>query len=98
MPVLNAIGLGLAAIAIAGVLTLRLCFHHGAGLMALSFACYGLQDVRDGHDFFALVNAAASAAFAWRWWHGGGGDNTRRRLRQLRRHFQGVRRTAPTTA
>ncbi|MFF9238426.1 hypothetical protein ACF1AY_16040 [Streptomyces sp. NPDC014776] len=88
----------MAVFTIAGVFTDRICFHHGDGLMAISFALYGLQQLRTGDAIWALFDAAASAVYAWRWWHGGGGDNTRRRLRQLRRRFQAVRRTAPTTA
>jgi hypothetical protein len=44
------------------------------------------------------LNAASTALHAWAWWHGGGGDGTRRRLKKWGRRFQGVRRTAPTTA
>lgn len=98
MPVLSAIGLGLTAVAIAGVFTRRLHPHQGDGLMAIAFVLWGLADLRTGHSLSALLDAAGCAYYAHRWWHGGGGDSTRRRLRQLRRHFQAIRRTAPTTA
>lgn len=98
MSVLSAIGLGLTAVAIAGVLARRLRPHQGDALMAIAFVLWGLDDFRTGHPVFALIDAAGCAFYAHGWWHGGGGDGPRRRLRQLRRRFRAIRRTAPTTA
>ncbi|MFD1656952.1 hypothetical protein ACFSL4_01555 [Streptomyces caeni] len=97
MSVLSALALGLVVSAITGVITKRLRFHQGDGLMAIAFALWGLNDLRGGRSFWALFDAACCAFYAYGWWHGGGGDGTRRRLRRLRRRFQGVRRTAPAT-
>lgn len=98
MSVLSAVGLAFSLCGLAGLLTGRLPRHRVWGLYALGNGSSGIQSIREGSWFFALLDAALCAVFAWLWWRGGGGDDTRRRLRQLRRRFEGVRRTAPATA
>ncbi|MFJ8153899.1 hypothetical protein [Streptomyces sp. NPDC094468] len=98
MSVLSALGLGLLASASAARFANRIRHHQMFGLSAIAFVLWGLDDLRHAHPITTLYDAAAAAAFAHMWWHGGGGDSTRRRLRQLRRRFTGVRRTAPSAA
>jgi hypothetical protein len=64
------------------------CFALGNGLCLVS-------DVMDANQFTATLSGAICAYCAWGWWNSGGGNGTKRRLRALRRRFQGVRRTAP---
>lgn len=98
MPVLDAIGLGVALFAVAGCLTGRVSSARIDFLFGVANGLYALQGVRGGHWLGAVISGAFSAYCFYAWWHGGGGDHTRRRLRQLRRRFEGVRRTAPATA
>ncbi|MCC9154867.1 hypothetical protein LZP81_31005 [Streptomyces parvulus] len=98
MPVLLLAGLALFFCAIAAGLTGHLPGYRVAGLMGVANGLAGLQAFHDGARFSALFNGAVCALALWFWWRGGGGDDTKRRLRQLSRHFEGARRTAPTTA
>lgn len=51
------------------------------------------------HDRWGLViSTVLFALWAWVWWNSGGGDGTRRRLRELRKRFEGTRRAAPVPA
>ncbi|MFI6055909.1 hypothetical protein ACIBCO_38270 [Streptomyces violascens] len=77
-----------------GRLTERPCY----ALLTLSFLLMLIGDLHQGNAPSAIVNAALTAYFAWRWWKNGGGDDTKRRLRGLARRVTPVRRTAPTTA
>ncbi|MEV8124814.1 hypothetical protein AB0P07_11975 [Streptomyces sp. NPDC085944] len=63
-----------------------------AGL-ALGNVSYLIANVLDGHTITAGFSAGGVALCVWMWWISG--DGTRRRLRDLARRFQGVRRTAP---
>ncbi|MFJ4735232.1 hypothetical protein ACIP6V_23660 [Streptomyces sp. NPDC088770] len=98
MPLLIVIGGGLLACAVAGCLTGRIARHTAAGLTGPANGLISLQSIREGLWLAAVFNGAVCAFCLYVWWHGGGGDDTRRRLRQLRRSFKAVRRTAPTTA
>ncbi|WP_326804911.1 hypothetical protein OIE49_29440 [Streptomyces sp. NBC_01788] len=98
MPLLIVIGGGLLACAVAGRLTGRIAPHTTAGLAGLANSLISIQSIREGLWLTGLFNGAVCAFCLYVWWHGGGGDGTRRRLRQLRRSFKAVRRTAPTSA
>lgn len=69
------------------------------GRWAILSAVNTVMDIT-GHEshFWTGVSAATTAAYAWLWWNGGGGDNTKRRFREFKRKFSGVRRTAPNMA
>ncbi|MFF0597853.1 hypothetical protein [Streptomyces antibioticus] len=98
MPSLGTIGMTVALLAFAGVLSRRLTDRQADGLLGVGNGLCGWDAIRSGVWPVALVNGAVCAVCLWRWWSGGGGDGTRRRLRRLARRFQGVRRTAPATA
>ncbi|MGA5340465.1 hypothetical protein ACPCK3_15080 [Streptomyces griseoincarnatus] len=72
--------------------------HWCDGLSAIGWALLAVDAFRRGYDLSGLVFTAFCAWDLHRWWHGGGGDGTGCRLRRLAARFQGVRRTAPTTA
>ncbi|GAB2331778.1 hypothetical protein [Streptomyces variabilis] len=61
-------------------------------------SCFLIANTTGGHTSGSILSAAALALALWHWWNGGGGDGTKRRLRNWRRRFEGVRRTAPVTA
>ncbi|MCM1977168.1 hypothetical protein [Streptomyces sp. G1] len=97
MPALTAISTALIVCGLAALLTRRLPVRRVHAMSGFGTLLGGIHSVREGDWFSALINAALCAGFAWLWWHNGGGDGTRRRLHQLRRRFQSVRRTAPAT-
>jgi len=78
-------------------ITGRIRSHESAGLDAIGEGMLSIVAIRAGEHFWAVWFAALCVLSARTWWRGGGGDGTKRRLRSLRRAFQGVRRTAPVT-
>ncbi|MFJ6841405.1 hypothetical protein ACIQRE_01910 [Streptomyces griseoluteus] len=98
MPILTVTAVAVWACAFVGFITSHLRIHQFDGLLGLGYVLSGLQMVREGSVFWSLVDGAAAAWWLHAWWNGGGGDDTRRKLRQLGRRFQGVRRTAPVTS
>lgn len=95
---LSSTGCALALCGLTGQLTHRIRTHHAHGLMAVSYLLYLTAALLQHHHTRAVFWAAGLAWFTWLWWHNGGSDGTRRRLREWRRRFEGVRRTAPATA
>jgi hypothetical protein len=98
MHMLTAMALAILVGALAGLLTKRIPLHRVCGLLGVSNGLISIQSIREGHVLVALLHGAVCAGCFYAWWHGGGGDDTRRKLRQFRRRFEGVRRTAPTAA
>ncbi|MEZ7005010.1 hypothetical protein [Streptomyces sp. AD55] len=101
---MTALGYGLLATATALSLTgitLTISGHHRPATACTALSC-GLTIpsilLLDIPHEMALLNAASGAWCAWDWWNRGGGDGPRRLFRRLTRRFQGIRRTAPTTA
>ncbi|KAB7850173.1 hypothetical protein [Streptomyces mobaraensis] len=87
-------GFGLTVVSVALDLSHRCRRHHADGLRAVGNALISLGNLPD-YPVAAVITGAVAAWCAHRWWHGGGGDGTRRGLRDLRRRFTAVRRTAP---
>ena len=50
-----------------------------------------------GNVVCAIIYGFDTAFYVWIWWRNGGGDDTKRRLRDVKKRFEGVRRTAPVT-
>lgn len=98
MSVLTAMAVALMVCGVTGHLTRRIPRYRGLGLVGIAEGLLSIQSIREGDWLRALLLGAVCAVCLYGWWRGGGGDGTRRRLRHLRRHFQGVRRTAPTLA
>jgi hypothetical protein len=67
-------------------------------LVAAANACFFAGNLAIGNKISSAVTAATLALSLWHWWNSGGGDGTKRRLRDWKRRFEGVRRTAPVTA
>ncbi|MEU3683730.1 hypothetical protein AB0E99_22720 [Streptomyces sp. NPDC030592] len=91
----SAVGALLIGAAVIGYCTGR--FHLRqlwAGLSLGNAACLVAELLSDNR-VMAGFSTGAVAVGVWMWWISGGGDGTRRRLRDLARRFQGVRRTAP---
>lgn len=92
-----------AAVAVIGVTVVgraarRLSHATGSLLCGIGATAVACDSIRASMPVPAAINAAAAAWNLWLWWNNGGGDNTRRRLRNLKKRFQGVRRTAPAPA
>lgn len=68
----------------------------------LTMAVLSTMNTVAAHLIHVLIlqytHAALAAAFWALWWFTGGGDDTKRRLRELKKKFEGVRRTAPVMA
>jgi hypothetical protein len=93
--ILTITGAALCVVAFATQLTGRLAGHRALGLVALGNLATAIDALRAHDQVVVAVNGGVAAMAAWAWWKGGGGDGTKRRLRELGRRFQGVRRTAP---
>ena len=88
-------GAGLLGSALVAHLTGRMNHRTFSAVSAIGAGLVSYSAVLREHSTGAVLNGAVAAMHAYWWWHGGGGDGTRRRLRQWRRRFVGVRRTAP---
>lgn len=98
MSILGSISLACNTIALASILTGRLKPTTWYALLATAAAFNTLDAINTNAPVWAAADAALTAYWIHRWWNNGGGDGTRRRLRDLRRRFEGVRRTAPQGA
>lgn len=92
------LGMAVFLPAIAMLLLGRIKSHHYAGLAAIAFAIWAIDDIRRHSWGFGLFQTVMSAWEAWVWWKGGGGDDTKKRLRKWSRAFTPNRRTAPSAA
>ncbi|MEV6048703.1 hypothetical protein [Streptomyces xanthochromogenes] len=90
------IPLALGLCALAGALTGRLSARRFYAVLTIATLIRGIANIAHGKALYAATDSGLAAYYAWRWWNNGG-DDTKRRLRNLAKHFTPTRRTAPVT-
>ncbi|MER7937850.1 MULTISPECIES: hypothetical protein [unclassified Streptomyces] len=98
MPLLPLIAFSLIAFTLVARITGRITDGQAYAGDTLATFLMLIWTVREQAWLFSDAFSAAFAVTLWHWWNNGGGTGTRRRFRELRRRFQGVRRTASQTA
>lgn len=86
---------GVLVLAVVAACTGRVRYAAFSGMCAIATGLASYASIMVGSLPSAVLNGAMAAMGLYQWWHGGGGDGTRRLLREFRRRFVGIRRTAP---